>query len=151
MMTTPLTVQSIIHADPRPSQSSPDNLAKPLISQCCNSTFCLLLLKNSLSWWHVAICRTVHSLCWLVRCIETQHCHCFSKDYLMLQNSLTLMCTLPRARATAKNGIWSMTVLLLTGPLWVSLGLFHTTLLTPDFLMTLEERCQWSVWDLIIV
>ena len=47
---------------------------------------------------------------------------------------------LPRALATARNGIWSITVLLRTGPLWVSLGLFHTTRFTPDFLITLWKE-----------
>lgn len=45
---------------------------------------------------------------------------------------------LPSARATAKNGIWSITVLRRTGPLWLSLGLFQTTRFTPDFLITLQ-------------
>lgn len=44
---------------------------------------------------------------------------------------------LPSALATARNGIWSMGVLLLTGPLCVRLGLFHTTRFTPDFFTTL--------------
>ena len=53
---------------------------------------------------------------------------------------------LPKARATARKGIWSMTVLRLTGPLWVSLGLFHTTRFTPDFFITLQgTQAQTSI------
>lgn len=44
----------------------------------------------------------------------------------------------PSALATARKGIWSMTVLRRTGPLWVRRGLFHTTRFTPDLLMTLK-------------
>lgn len=39
-----------------------------------------------------------------------------------------------------------MTVLLLTGPLWVSLGLFHTTRFTPDFFITLQSQDQHKVF-----
>lgn len=45
---------------------------------------------------------------------------------------------LPSALATARKGIWSMTVLRRTGPLWVRRGLFQTTRFTPDLLMTLK-------------
>lgn len=45
---------------------------------------------------------------------------------------------LPSALATARNGIWSMTVLRRTGPLWVRRGLFQTTRFTPDLLITLK-------------
>lgn len=55
---------------------------------------------------------------------------------------------LPRALATARKGIWSITVLRRTGPLWVSRGLFQTTRFTPDLLMTLRRgnRCikHWT-------
>lgn len=63
----------------------------------------------------------------------------FDSCYLSkrLDTDFTVIFTLPRARATAKNGIWSMTVLRRTGPLWLSLGLFQTTRFTPDFLITL--------------
>ena len=64
---------------------------------------------------------------------------------------------LPRALATARNGIWSMTVLRRTGPLWVRRGLFHTTRFTPDLLITLKpsERdrglkgMEMKAWKLV--
>lgn len=76
----------------------------------------------------------------------------FQSSSQLLHWDYSKLMLLPKARATAKNGIWSITVLRRTGPLWLSLGLFHTTRFTPDFLITLfiqrgERSCHLEESD----
>lgn len=76
----------------------------------------------------------------------------FQSSSQVLHWAYSKLMLLPKARATAKNGIWSITVLRRTGPLWLSLGLFHTTRFTPDFLITLfiqrgERSCHLEESD----
>ena len=53
---------------------------------------------------------------------------------------ITLQLNQPNDLATARNGISSIDVDLLTGPWWPDLGLFHTTLGTPDLLITFPPQ-----------
>lgn len=55
---------------------------------------------------------------------------------LVLQKLHCLIWCIPKLLATAKNGILSIGVLLLTGPLLLILGRFHTTLWTPALATT---------------
>ena len=54
-----------------------------------------------------------------------------------LQLCTVIMCSSwPKERATARKGILSICVLRLTGPLWLTLGLLHTTRCTPALATT---------------